>query len=132
MRYETPEEVLQACVDRLGGNKRVGVMLWPELEEKPDVAARKLSDHLNENHAAKFSLSQAQFILRRARDVGFHEGHNEWNRQCGYSPSRPLNDADEITELQQRAMAAAEAAASASRELFARMQAAGLNVENVA
>lgn len=129
MQYETPEDALKAAVAALGGPKKVGVLLWPQLEEQPDKAGRKLADHLNEERSEKLALEQVVFIFRRAKQVGFHEGMYAWNQLCGYSPSKPLNDAEEIEALQRAAFEAAMRAQEASQELFARMKAAGLNLE---
>lgn len=128
MRYDSPEEVLRTCIEHMGGFKSVGVWLRPELEERPETAGRWLADCLNDEKREKLSLQQVTFILRRARDAGFHEGMHAWNRLCGYSPCRPLNDSDELVMLQRQAMEAAMKAQEASRELFARMTAAGLKV----
>lgn len=117
MHYETPEEALRACVDRLGGMKKVGVMLWPTLEEQPERAGRKLADHLNEERAEKLSLAQATFLFRKACEAGFHDGMHAFNRLCRYSPSRPLNGADELAELRTAAVAAVHAAEAAGRAL---------------
>lgn len=129
MQYDTPEDTLRAAVMALGGYKKVGVMLWPQLEESPDRAGRRLADHLNEERPEKLSIAQVVWVFRKAQQAGFHEGMYAWNRLCGYSPSKPLNDAEELADLQRKALAAAEAAAQAGTELLARMQAAGLKVE---
>lgn len=123
--YDSPEEILRACVDRLGGAKTVGCRLKPELSDRPDVAARWVLDRLNEDRRERLSLQQAITILRWACAAGWHEGMAHWNRLCGYGPAAPLAPGAEIAELQKRLAASFEQ----QRRLFAQMQAAGINVE---
>ena len=108
MQYDTPEEALKAAVSALGGNKKVGVMLWPHMEESPDKAGRKLADLLNEDRDEKPSLDQVVFIFRKAKQVGFHDGMYSWNRMCGYSPSKPVDDAEELARKSAEALALLE------------------------
>ena len=49
--YDTPEEVLRACVDRLGGAKSVGCRMKPDLAPLPYL--RTASE---KSEAAKFQL----------------------------------------------------------------------------
>jgi hypothetical protein len=108
MQYETPEDALKAAVSALGGPKKVGVLLWPQLEDQPDKAGRKLADHLNDERAEKLSLEQVVFIFRKAKQVGFHDGMYAFNRMCGYSPSKPMDDAEELARKSAEAMALLE------------------------
>lgn len=126
MRYDTPEDALRGSVEALGGLKKVGVMLWPQLEEQPDKAGRKLADRLNDERDEKLAPAQMVFIFRKAQQAGFHEGMYAWNRLCGYSPSKPLHDAEELQELHRKALAAAEAFRIANEELTAKASAMGL------
>lgn len=126
--YDTPEEVLRACVDRLGGAKAVGCRMKPEIADRPDVAARWVLDRLNDERRERFSLLQAVTLLRWAGMAGWHEGMAHWNRLCGYGPSTPLAPEAEMAELQHRLADTL----TAQRKLFAQMQAAGLKVEGLA
>lgn len=126
--YDTPEEVLRACIDRLGGAKTVGCRMKPELSDRPDVAARWVLDRLNEDRRERLSLLQAVTILRWAAATGWHEGMAHWNRLCGYGPSAPLAPETEIVDLQRRL----DETMQKQRKLFAQMQAAGLKVEALA
>lgn len=125
--YETPEDALKAAVAALGGPKKVGVLLWPQLEEQPDKAGRKLADHLNEDRSEKLSLEQVVFIFRKAQQGGFHEGMYAWNRMCGYSPSKPINDAEELQDLQRKALALMQAQREVSDALAAKLTAMGMD-----
>lgn len=123
--YDSPEEILRACIDRLGGAKSVGCRMKPELSDRPDVAARWVLDRLNEERRERFSLEQVITILRWACGAGWHEGMGHWNRLCGYAPAAPLAPGTEVAELQKRLSDTLDQ----QRRLFAQMQAAGLNVE---
>lgn len=125
--YDTPEEVLRACIDRLGGAKTVGCRLKPELSDRPDAAARWVLDRLNDDRRERMSLQQAVTVLRWACAAGWHDGMTHWNRLCGYGPATPLAPETEVAELQKRF---AETV-NAQRKLFALMQAAGLKVEGL-
>ncbi len=128
MRHETPEDVLRACIEKLGGMKRVGVDMRPELEERPDTAGRWLSDCLNEEKREKLSLGQAVYLLRRARDAGFHDGMTAWNGLIGYGPASPLAPESEAAELQRRFIDSVQQ----QERLFAQMKAAGINTDALA
>lgn len=119
--HDTPEEALKAAVSALGGPKKVGVLLWPQLEEQPDKAGRKLADHLNEERAEKLSLEQVVFIFRKAQQAGYHEAMYEWNRMCGYSPSKPLNNAEELARKSEEVRALLEAMEKKQAEIRALM-----------
>lgn len=121
MQYETPEDALKAAVSALGGPKKAGVLLWPQMEEQPDKAGRKLADHLNEDRAEKLSLEQVVFIFRKAKQVGFHEGMYAFNRMCGYSPSKPMDDAEELARKSAEAMALLEQLQRTQEEIRALM-----------
>lgn len=123
--YDSPEEVLRACVDRLGGAKSIGCRMKPELADRPDVAARWVLDRLNEDRRERFTLDQVVTLLRWACAAGWHEGMAHWNRLCGYGPAAPLAPEAEVAEIQKRL----EATFTTQRKLLAQMQAAGLNVE---
>ena len=125
--YDTPEEVLRACIDRLGGAKTVGCRLKPELADRPEAAARWVLDRLNDDRRERLSLQQAVTVLRWACGAGWHEGMAHWNRLCGYGPSTPLAPETEAAELQARLAATIDQ----QRKLFALMQAAGLKVEGM-
>lgn len=126
--YDSPEEVLRACIDRLGGAKAVGCRMKPELAARPDVAARWALDRLNEERRERFSPLQCVTILHWTCAAGWHEGMAHWNRLCGYGPSTPMAPETEMADLQRRL----DDTLQSQRKLFAQMQAAGLKVEGMA
>ncbi len=127
MQQDTPEDVLRACINRLGGMKSVAVLLRPEFEERPEAAGRWLSDCLNDDKREKLSLQQVIFLLRRARDAGFHEAQAQWNRLCGYGPSAPLAPDVEAAEMRRQFMDHV----GRTERLLAAMRARGLDMEGV-
>lgn len=70
---ETLAEALESAIAQLGGNKRVGTMLWPE---KPALeAGKQLANCLHHDHAQKLSLDQIDFIVAKARAKEIHDVH---------------------------------------------------------
>lgn len=125
--YDSPEDVLRACVDRLGGAKTVGCRMKPELADRPDVAARWVLDRLNDERRERFTPQQIVLLLRWACAVGWHEGMAHWSRLCGYAPSTPIAPEAEVADLQRRL----DQSILQQRKLFAQMQAVGLKVEGM-
>lgn len=132
-RREAPEsiyEALKRLVEVMGGAKIVGHRMRPE---KSITDARTwLLNCLNEERAEKLDPEQVLLLLRWGHEAGCHDGMNYLCREVGYANPAPLTPADELGELQRKAITAANRAEQASRELFARMRAANLNVEGVA
>ena len=116
MHYETINEALIACVKACGGSKTVGPLLWPE---KPAEAAQRLIlDCLNEERPAKLSPEQVFFILRLARQKGFHDGMSFLCGDIGYTKPLPLEPEDEVSEL----MRAFNASVEIQAQLTARIE----------
>jgi hypothetical protein len=97
MRSESVNDVLMECVQALGGAKRVGPRLWPEL--MVDKAQRKLLDALNPDRDHRLSPEQFQVILRWARDAGYHDGWIAFCSLTGYHASEAITNADEVADL---------------------------------
>lgn len=121
-------EALRMCVQYLGGNKVVGAAMRPELS--PDKAAHWLAHCLNPNKRDKLTPPQIQWIQRMANQCGHHIGNETWVEGIGYRLGAPITPEAEIAQLKKEATQAAEQARKASDELFARMRAAGLKVED--
>lgn len=90
--FEGPEDALREAVRAIGGPKKVGPMLWPD--KTPDAAARLLQDCLNAGRSEKLDLSQVLFILRAARDTGFHAAFQYLAADAGYD-ARPVSREEE-------------------------------------
>ena len=96
---KTFNDALIECVKAAGGSKVVGAALFPE---KPlDTAQRLLLACLNEDRPEKLSPDQALFIMRMAKNKGFH-GVNLPCDELGYSHPSPVEPKDEMAELQRQ------------------------------
>lgn len=94
--FEGPEDALREAVRAIGGPKKVGPMLWPD--KTPDAAARLLQDCLNAGRSEKLELSQVLFILRAARDAGFHAAFQFIGADVGYEV-RPVTREEEVDRI---------------------------------
>jgi hypothetical protein len=94
--FEGPEDALREAVRAIGGPKKVGPMLWPD--KTPDAAARLLQDCLNAGRSEKLELSQVLFILRAARDAGFHAAFQFIGADVGYEV-RPVTREEEVDRV---------------------------------
>lgn len=97
MQFESINEALIACVKASGGSKTVGAALWPEMA--PDQAQRKLLSALDESRPEKLCPAQTMFILKLARERGFHDGVAHILESLGYGPTNPIEPKDEAAEL---------------------------------
>lgn len=95
-------EALDAVVHALGGFKKVGTMLRPELEQKPGAAAQWLRDCLNAERAERLNPDQVFMLLRLARAAGYHAAKHWMDAELGYEQGRPLKPEDEVATLQER------------------------------
>lgn len=94
--YDSPEDALRAAVQVLGGTKRVGALLWPDLT--PDNAGRRMSDCLNHGRSERLHLGQVMKVLQLAKAAG-HHGPMSWiAAEIGYS-AQPVSAADEVDRL---------------------------------
>jgi hypothetical protein len=94
--YESPEDALKACVEAIGGAKKVGGMMFPD--KTVDNARDYLLACLNEGRAEKLSVSQILYIFRAAKQAGFHAGWDYWSREAEYE-CRPITKAEEVDRL---------------------------------
>lgn len=103
--YESIEDALTAAVQALGGPKKVGAAMRPD--RPVDEAARWVRDCLNGDRREHFTPTQVMWILRQARDAGFHSAMAFVTTECGYSPAIPRSDEQEEHELADTIAAAA-------------------------
>lgn len=95
--HETLNEAMTDAVRALGGSKKVGILLWPA---KPiDEAKNRLNDCLNPARPEKLSLSEILWILRAAREAGYHGAMAFIAQECGYRIPEPVEPADEQAHL---------------------------------
>lgn len=91
--HESINDALDACVKACGGPKKVAGMLWPD--KTADAAHRLLLQCFNEDRPEKLGPDQVLFILKLAREKGFHDGINFIARDCGYTDPEPMDAEDE-------------------------------------
>lgn len=118
--YESFNDALDACVKACGGAKVVACKIWPD--KTPEAAHRLLLACLNEGRDEKLGPDQVLFILKIARDRGFHSGMNFITRDAGYSDADPIEPEDERARLQREFIEAQRS----MQKLAERMERVGL------
>lgn len=90
--HEDIYEALRTCIQAIGGAKKVGVELWPELSA--DKAGNRLNDSLNRSRREQLNAEQIIWILARARQANCHAGMSFIAEECGYKyePIEPENE----------------------------------------
>lgn len=101
--FESINDALQAAITALGGYKKVGPTLRPELPI--DQAAGWLRDCLNPARREKLAPEQVVLILRLARAAGYHATMNFIAFDTGYKAA-PVDPESLEGELQERFIAA--------------------------
>lgn len=95
--HESIEDALRDAVRAAGGSKKIGSMLWPAKPLKE--AENQVNDCINPMRRDKFSLAELLFILRSAREVGYHGAMTFIAAECGYQ-AEPVEPQDEQAKLQ--------------------------------
>lgn len=103
--FDSINDALTSTVNALGGFKKVGPALRPELPI--DQAAGWLRDCLNPARREKLAPEQVLLILRSARTAGIHSAMNFIAFDTGYKAS-PVDPQTQEQELQQRFVEAVE------------------------
>lgn len=97
---ESIEEALLVTVQALGGLKKVGAELWPDIA--PDQAGRRLADCLNQDRREHLSPSQLCLLRRKSRRAGVHVLAAFEARDAGYAEPQPIEPEDERAQLQRQ------------------------------
>lgn len=97
--HETINDALQAAVMALGGYKKVGSTMRPDLPM--EQAAGWLRDCLNPGRREKLSPEQVIYILRAACAAGYHAAMNYLAFDTGYKAT-PVDPQDQEAHLQER------------------------------
>jgi len=103
--YESVNDALQAAVTAMGGFKKVGPVMRPELPI--DQAAGWLRDCLNPARREKLAPEQVLLILRLARQAGYHAAMNFVAFDTGYKAT-PVDPDSQEQQLQERFIEAVE------------------------
>lgn len=91
-------EAIRATVQALGGCKRIGSELKPDLAV--DAAGRWLADCMNSDKREQLHPTQLAYIRRRARQAGVHILAAFEMRDAGYGEPQPVEPEDERAALQ--------------------------------
>lgn len=115
--FDCPEDALRACVQALGGAKKVGPMLWPD--KTVENAARLLLDCLNGDRPEKLGYSQQIFIFRESKRIGFHAGFAWWAAEVEYDihPISPEEKRDRLADAIETASRALEMAVKEAHQM---------------
>lgn len=116
--FESINDALNAAITALGGFKKVGPKLRPELSE--DTAAQWLRDCLNAGRREKLSPEQFLLILRMAHDAGFHASMNFVAFTTGYR-ANAVDPETQESQLQEKFIEAVQGLTLIQQQL-ARMQ----------
>lgn len=95
-------DALTGVVHALGGFKEAGVMLRPELRERPIQAGQWLRDCFNPEKRERLNPDQVFLLLRLARDKGYHAAKHWLDAELGYEQGKALDPVDEVARLQVR------------------------------
>lgn len=113
--HEDVWQALRDCVSALGGSKKVGVLLRPELDAQ--TAGRWLLDCLNPERKEKLCVEQVLLLLRESRQANCHAGMAFITRHSGYADPLPIEPEDERAALQRDYIAAVKQLATISARL---------------
>ena len=94
---EDYNEAIRATVQALGGFKRVGHELKPDLSV--EAAGRWLADCCNQDKREKLSPTELAYVRRRARQAGVHILAAFEMRDSGYADPVPIEPEDERAAL---------------------------------
>ena len=104
--FEDLDDALREAVRQLGGHKKVGPQLRPELPL--DQASNWLRDCLNTDRREKLSPQQLLLVMRLAAKQGYHGLMGFVAFDAGYEQPRPVTADDQAAELQRDFVAAVE------------------------
>lgn len=95
---DTIWDSLEQLIAALGGMKRVGFSLRPDLS--PDKAGQWLRDALNPEHRTGMTPDKLLELLRMAHAKGIHVGMDHICDDLGYERTKPINKVNRVAELQ--------------------------------
>lgn len=96
--FESTADALRAIVQVLGGFKKVGAQMRPELPA--DTAAKWLTDCLNPERREKLDPDQFLMLLKLGRQAGYHQAMEYFATEAGYESPRPVEPEDQYAALQ--------------------------------
>jgi hypothetical protein len=117
--FEDELDALRDLVQALGGAKKVGGAMRPELSV--EAAAQWLRDCLNRDRRERFDPAHVVLLLRMGRAAGYHAAKHWLDLETGYEPSAPLEPEDARAKLQREFIASVEL----QRQLLERLERLG-------
>jgi hypothetical protein len=113
--HEDLHDALRHCVQAMGGMKRVGATMRPELPA--DQAGRWLADALKADRRETLSLQHLLMLLQMARQAGVHTGMAFLSREAGYAEPVPVEPDDQVAELQRQFIDSTQRLAALARDI---------------
>jgi hypothetical protein len=104
--FEGVDEALRQVVAVLGGAKKVGAAMRPELPA--DQAGNWLLACLNRDRRERLNPDQVLYLLRAAREAGYHQSMAWIAAEAGYKvePLSPAQQRDRLADALLQATAA--------------------------
>lgn len=99
--FADTNDALTAVVHALGGHKKVGILLRPELVGREAAASQWLRDCLNPDKRERLTPEQTLHLLRLARQANYHAAKHWIDAEVGYEPSRPIDLDRQETQIVQ-------------------------------
>lgn len=96
--HETVNDAIREAIHFVGGNKKVGALLYPEMPV--DQAAGRVRDCLNPDRRELFSPEQVLMIARLAKAAGNNSIMEFMALELGYLKPVAVDPDDEIARLQ--------------------------------
>lgn len=96
--YEDIYDAVGTTITALGGFKKVGYMLWPNM--KMESAYARLKNCLERGKSEKLDPEELMTILKEGRKVGCHALAQFISDEAGYDQPKPKEPEDELAELQ--------------------------------
>jgi hypothetical protein len=100
--FQDMNDAITAAIHAIGGFKKVGATLRPELGGRPEAAAQWLRDCLNQEKRERLNPDQVLHLLRMAREANYHAAKHWIDGEVGYTAGAPLNPHDELAQLQRQ------------------------------
>ncbi len=94
--FDAPEKALDACIQALGGCKKVGVILFPE--KASESASTYLANCVDPHRHEKLSLAHTLMLFRMAKQSGVYAPFLWFASECGYD-ALPITKAEEVDRL---------------------------------
>lgn len=104
--FESVNDAVRSAIKAMGGFKKVGPKLRPELAGD-DQAANWLRDCTNPERREHLTPEQFMLILRLAREARYHAAMDYVAMDCGYK-AQPVDPVSQEAELQGRFIDAVE------------------------